>query len=557
MRLRAVMGGSVLASGIAATACGIAMSHWGVARGLDLWLLALTAAMSGVLLAVASVQWLTARWLSAATTFAADTARGRLEAAAPSSRLRELDVLGQHIATLGGALAEASERLRRQASQDSLTGLPNRTHFVARAKELLALQRLPGSLALLFIDLDRFKLVNETTGHAVGDSLLQAVAARLQAVASSDILLARLGGDEFTALIHGPLAKKQAVDLAARIVEGLGGPFELGGQEIFVTASIGISCNEEGEQTVTELMRKADVALYRAKGEARGRFATFDAATDAISVEELRLGSDLRAAVEREELTLRYQPEVDLRSGRLVGIEALVRWNHPQRGVLSPAVFMAMAEETGEIQHIGSWVLERACRQAVALGQTGVTGQELTVAVNLSPSEFKEPGLASEVAHILDRSGLPARRLKLEITESVLIEDIQRATHTMQALNDLGVRLAIDDFGTGYSSLGYLQLLPVDTLKIDQSFVKLIGTSRRSDAILRAIIDLGRALDLHVVAEGIESNEQFEFLRTAECAAGQGFLFSEPLSGQEVAKVLQRMEAERVSPRMRLLRRGA
>ncbi|MCK9519027.1 MAG: EAL domain-containing protein [Dehalococcoidia bacterium] len=553
MSLRAVTAVAALALVVSAVGAAAMIRAGGDAAMAGM--LSILATLLVTALALLRLQRAAHAWLNRASEFATAVASGELQARVPKTRLRDFDQLGRQMNQMAATLQETTERLRRQAYHDTLTGLPNRGQFMARAKEILSAAPLPGSVAVLFLDLDRFKLLNDTAGHAAGDTLLQVVADRLQAVAGTGALVARLGGDEFTLLIHSRRAESAAAGIAERIVENLRRPFRVGGHSVFVTASIGISCNEEGDETVTELMRKADVALYRAKAAGKARYAVFDTALDAVSVEQLHLDSDLRTAVERNELTLRYQPEVDLRSGRLIGMEALVRWNHPRRGVLPPSTFIAMAEETGEILHIGSWVLEHACREAVELGLRSPSGRDLVVAVNLSPSEFQEAGLVAEVARILEQTGLPPQRLKLEVTESVFIEDLQHASYVLRSLQGLGVRLAIDDFGTGYSSLSYLQVLPVDTLKIDQSFVKLIGASRRSDAILRTVIDLGAALDMHVVAEGIESQAQFEFLRTAECAAGQGFLFSAPLTGDEFGELLERMDVQRAG--LKLMRREA
>ncbi|MCC7366671.1 MAG: sensor domain-containing phosphodiesterase [Dehalococcoidia bacterium] len=477
------------------------------------------------------------RWVSGATVVAQDLAEGRLDARMPTTHIAEFDSLGQQMNRMAQSIQEKTEHLRRQAYHDTLTGLPNRAHFMVRAREALRMGR-PGTVSVLFMDLDRFKVLNDTLGHAAGDSLLQVVANRLQEVTGQLGLVARLGGDEFTILVFDPRSATIATQVADRIVEHLRHPFDIDGHAMFVTVSVGISTNDSGTESVTDLMRKADVALYRAKGSGKARYAVFDAGLDEISIEQLHLDAELRSAVSDGQLRLFYQPEIDLRSGQLLGMEALLRWEHPHRGILSPSEFIALAEETGEILRIGSWVVEHACRDIMELSTRNPAARDLGLAVNLSAPEFKEQSLVAEIGRALKRTGMPPHRLKLELTESILMDDIQATLRTLEQLNRLGVKLAIDDFGTGYSSLAYLQSLPVDTLKIDQSFVRRIGAAPRSNAILSTVVDLGAALDLHVVAEGIESEEQLRFLREAGCPAGQGYLFSPPVTIDDFAKTL-------------------
>ena len=391
-------------------------------------------------------------------------------------------------------------------------------------------------MAVLFLDVDRFKYLNDTLGHAVGDQLLSVFSQRLVGAAEGQ-MVARLGGDEFTVLIQSTNAHATALRIAERILHSLRRPFSLSGQEMFVSSSIGIAVSTQEDRTSTELLRKADIALYRAKAEGRARHVLFSPDLDAIPAEQFDLDNALRRSVERQELLLLYQPIVDLRSGDIAGMEALLRWDHPHRGILSPAVFIAIAEETGEIIRIGQWVLEEACRKTVEFQRTRPL-YPLTVCVNISAAEFRQRDLPRRIAKVLEATALPANQLKLELTESVLIQDIPATLEMLAELRALGVGLSIDDFGTGYSSLSYLQRLPVDTLKVDQSFIARLGVDATSGPVLRAIVEMGNALKMNVVAEGIENAWQWDFLYGIGCKQGQGHLFKEPVSGAEFARLV-------------------
>jgi len=460
---------------------------------------------------------------------------GDFEARAGGSVVREIDELEDDLNRSMAALQASTDTLIYRAFHDPLTELPNRAMFLATFARALAEERRPGRVAILFMDVDRFKYLNDTLGHGVGDQLLSVFAQRLVGAAEGH-LVARLGGDEFTVLITGERAAREAIEVARRLMQALRRPFSVAGQEMFVTSSMGIAVNDSGDRTTTELLRKADVALYRAKAEGRGRFVVYAPELDAHPAERFDLDNALRRAIERDELLVLYQPVVDLATGALVGMEALLRWNHPHRGVLSPPTFIDIAEETGEIVRIGRWILEQACREGVRLLELR-QGLPLTVSVNISAAEFRQHDLAGQVREVLERTGLPAGSLQLELTESVLMSDAQAAMEALQALKRLGVRLALDDFGTGYSSLSYLQKLPVDTLKVDRSFVARLGADATSGPLVRAVVEMGTALGMQVVAEGIETEWQLAYLREVGCQAGQGHYFASALTPEQFRRL--------------------
>ncbi|MGD9935726.1 MAG: putative bifunctional diguanylate cyclase/phosphodiesterase, partial [Dehalococcoidia bacterium] len=419
-------------------------------------------------------------------------------------------------------------------------GLPNRNYFLSRLRASLdsAAERRRGEVGVLCLDLDRFKNVNDTLGHPVGDELLSVVAVRLASTVGEDHMVARLGGDEFTILMEQ--TSRAAVEtMAGRVVEALRRSFHISGHDLFVTVSIGVALSGRGKDAATlDLLRQADIALYAAKAQGASRFVVYKAELDGRSPESLQLESGLAKAIENRELRVFYQPEVDLETGRLMGMEALVRWAHPVRGLVPPGQFIPLAEETGEIVRIGRWVLAQACADTVALGRRA--GVALQVGVNVSAQELKRPDLVDYVSRVLARTGLPPHQLEMEITESGIIDNIEEARRTLSALRDLGVKLAIDDFGTGYSSLSYLHQLPLTTLKIDRSFVKDLGQKETPSAVTRAIVDVAGALGLEVVAEGIETREQLDFLRALSCQRGQGYLFARPMPRDEFAQLVWR-----------------
>jgi diguanylate cyclase (GGDEF)-like protein len=435
-------------------------------------------------------------------------------------------------------LLGAQDQLRYQALHDTLTGLPNRLLFIDRAQQLLnRAQRTGRGVGLLFVDLDGFKHVNDTCGHAAGDMLLQVVAERLQRLVRSGDTVARLGGDEFVVLLDPePFARTPEL-LAERILWALRRPVELDCalRAITVTASIGIAAG--ARKSAEELLRDADIALYRAKEAGRDRFVCFESRMYAAVEDRLWLEMDLIDAIENGQLVLEYQPTFDLRSEEVAGAEALVRWNHPTRGLVAPSYFVPIAEETGVIVALGRWVLQEACRQAAEWHRDG---HPLRVAVNVSGRQLDEPGLADDVRDALALVGLPAEALTLEITETALTRDPELAAERLRELKALGVRIAVDDFGTGYSSLGYLKQFPVDTLKIDRVFVSGLGASSESAALVRTVVQLAKWLDLETVGEGIETAAQLQHLRDEECELGQGFLLAAPMSAAALEQLLER-----------------
>ncbi len=432
---------------------------------------------------------------------------------------------------------QSEAQIRHMAHHDALTGLPNRTLLQDRIAQAIAKARRNDEiLALLFIDLDRFKLINDSLGHAIGDRLLQAVASRLLAVTRAADTVARLGGDEFVVLLGDLGQPETARRVAQKVLQALAQPVAVEGHTLLVTPSIGICAFPNDGQDVDTLMRNADTAMYHAKQVGRNNFQFFTQAMNEAAQQRLQLENDLRYAVERGELGLQYQPQIDLRTGGIVGFEALVRWRHPQRGLVSPAEFIPAAEETGLIGAIGEWVLRAACAQAVAWHQSGHAF--LQAAVNCSARQFQDDGFVAAVDRILRDSGMPAQRLELEITESVILQRSEDVNARFQALEDMGVRISIDDFGTGYSSLSYLKRLSIHQLKIDQSFVRDIGTDPNDAAIVSAIVTIAHALGLEVVAEGVETAEQLGFLRAVGCDAAQGYLFSRPLAAVEFERLL-------------------
>ena len=429
------------------------------------------------------------------------------------------------------------DQLAYQAFHDPLTGLPNRALLTDRLEHALArARRRGGSVAVLFLDLDRFKVVNDSLGHEVGDELLEAVGRRLKRCLRPEDTAARIGGDEFVILLEDVESPNYAVWVAERMVAALRNPFDVGGHEMVVTTSIGIALASE-DHSASDLLRDADIAMYRAKARGKARYQVFDPSMNALAIRRLELEGQLRRGIELGELKVYYQPKVEISDGRVVGMEALVRWHHPERGLISPAEFIPLAEETGLILPLGRWVLEEACRQAREW-QERYPGCLPTMSVNLSAKQFQQPHLLEEISEVLAATELEPCGLVLEITESVLMEDAQANIATLEGLKALGVGLAIDDFGTGYSSLDYLKRFPVDVIKIDRSFVNGLGPSPKDAAIIQTVIDLAEALDLEPIAEGIETAEQARQLWDMGCRVGQGYYFARPLPSDEVAELL-------------------
>ena len=436
----------------------------------------------------------------------------------------------------------AQEQISHMARHDALTNLPNRTLFREQLEKALRLAKRNDQLAVLCLDLDHFKAINDSLGHPVGDALLKEVARRLGQCITENDTVARLGGDEFAIVQFCNDCDPSAVALlASHVVEQVSAPYEVAGHQLVIGVSIGISLAPEDGKNPDELLKKADLALYRAKEDGRGTYRFFETGMDARAQARRLLEIDLRAALHRREFEVYYQPIRDVAKDVVVSFEALVRWNHSLRGMISPVNFIPLAEETGLIVPIGEWVLRQACMDAVRWSQ------DVGVAVNLSPVQFKNPNLVSSVKDALKASGLPARRLELEITESVLLQNSEATLSVLHELRSFGVRISLDDFGTGYSSLSYLRSFPFDKIKIDRSFITELATREDSMAIVRAVTGLGKSLGIVTTAEGVETDAQFELLRQEGCTQAQGYLFSPPRPVTEVETMLSRPRARVVA----------
>jgi len=442
----------------------------------------------------------------------------------------------------------AHEQIEWQAYHDALTGLPNRLLFRDRITIALARARRSGRLsAVMFLDLDQFKLVNDTLGHTVGDGLLQAVADRLVNCVRAEDTVARMGGDEFTILLSDIGDRRAAATVAQKVLDSIGQPIDVDRHELFVTTSIGISMFPEDGGDAETLLKNADRAMYRAKEFGRNNYQFVTAAAIDGAAERLSLENSLHHAFEREEFVVHYQPMIELATARVVGAEALIRWNHPDFGIMPPDEFIPIAEETRLIIPMGEWVLRTACRQMKAWHDAGHSS--LRIAVNLSPRQFQQRDLTSMIERVLAETRFPANQLDLEITESTAMQNAELSLSIMKRLKEMGIRISIDDFGTGYSSLNYLKRFPIDTVKIDQDFVKDLSTESSDGAIISAVISMARALRLRVVAEGVETEEQLAFLQREQCAEIQGFLYSRPLPAAEFERTLKlatRATTERV-----------
>lgn len=435
---------------------------------------------------------------------------------------------------------QTQEHLLYSTLHDALTGLPNRSLFTERLRHAMRrAARHPDDLfAVLFLDLDRFKDVNDNLGHFAGDELLRAVARRLEACLRPEDTVARLSGDEFAILLESITEASDAGRVAERIEEALSFPINLAGAEVVTSASMGIVTSSMAHDQPEQLLRSADMAMYRAKAAGRARYEMFDRTMHTDALEKLQLETDLRRAVELGEFRLHYQPLVSLKTGRITGLEALVRWNHPTRGLVHPGDFIPIAEETGLIVPMGRWVLDEACRQMKEWHQLHPREVPLSIGVNLSAKQFSQPDIVDQIASALETSGIDARSLRIEITESAIIDKGKTSGSILQRIRDLGVQIYLDDFGTGYSSLSYLHGLPIDAIKIDRAFVSNMDTDEKNLRLVRTILTLAEIVGVRAEAEGISTAEQLKELRSLSCEQGQGYLFSAPITKEAVNEVL-------------------
>ena len=437
---------------------------------------------------------------------------------------------------------ELEQRLAHQALHDELTELPNRTLFMDRLENALArAKRRDEKVAVLFLDLDNFKYINDSLGHEAGDKLLVGVAGRIIPCLRPGDTSARLGGDEFVVLLEDVRDAREAGFVAGRISEALRAPFAVDGHELFVSASVGVAMSGPEDELPGDLLKNADLAMYRAKEEGKDGHAVFEPGMSVRARERLGIEGALRRALEKggEEFTVHYQPKVSLETGGIIGFEALVRWEHPERGLVAPAEFIPVAEETGLISPLGGWVLGEACRQAREWHERYPADPPLTMSVNLSARQFRQADLTRTVADVLAESGLDPRSLILEITESAVMDDARANAETLGELKALGIRIAIDDFGTGYSSLAYLKRFPVDFLKIDRSFVDGLGEDTDDEGIVSSVVNLAHTLNLQAIAEGVETEEQRAHLRNMKCELAQGFYFSKPATAEATSALLE------------------
>jgi diguanylate cyclase (GGDEF)-like protein len=430
--------------------------------------------------------------------------------------------------------------LEHQANYDALTGLPNRNLLHDRLHQAVHGQRGRTNIGVVFMDLDHFKLINDSLGHSMGDRLLKGMADRLRAVLRESDTIGRVGGDEFVLILNEQANEEVVFRTMQRIAAKVAEPIVIDGKELYVTSSAGISLYPQDGRDVDTLLRNADAAMYRAKEHGRANFQFYTSEMNERVSDRLALENALRRALERREFALHYQQKVDLRTGEIIGAEALVRWSHPEWGLVRPARFIPIAEETGLIVPLGEWVLHEAARQTRAWLDAGLNPG--IVSVNLSARQFRQEGLVRTVSRVLEETGLDPSALEMELTESMVMHNVETAIATLQGLKSLGISLSVDDFGTGYSSLSYLKDLPIDTLKIDRAFVRDIGTGAdEEDGVLaQAIISLAHALHLKVIAEGVETDAQVHFLKRHGCDQVQGFLYGEPVSPEQFARLLER-----------------
>ncbi len=458
---------------------------------------------------------------------------------------RGTPVLDQHGAVVAyeGFIEDITERsgyrmrIEQQANYDALTGLANRRLLNDRLSQaILRAERDRSRIAVAFIDLDQFKIINDTFGHELGDNMLRSMAERLTGCVRQSDTVARQGGDEFVLLLTGHQDSEELLGVIQRVHAAIDKPWQAGRREFHVTCSVGVAVYPNDGRSAEVLLRNADVAMYKAKSNGRNNFQFFTAELNRMMVERVAIEHRLRNALSRKQLLLHYQPRVDVSSGRVVGAEALLRWRLPRQGVISPARFISVAEETGLIVPIGKWVLQAACQQAMAWQVVGLP--PLVMSVNVSPRQFRQDNIVQTIADALHDSGLPPRYLQIELTEGLAMQDAENHVRMLDEIKALGVQIAIDDFGTGYSSLGYLKRFPVDQLKVDRSFVQDLATDPDDAAIVQAIIVLGHQLGLRIVAEGVETDAQYRFLHSSGCDEMQGYLFGRPMDAAEFAQLI-------------------
>ncbi|HEX8399589.1 MAG TPA: EAL domain-containing protein [Pyrinomonadaceae bacterium] len=464
----------------------------------------------------------------------------RLRAEEAEKHLKEISASFAEQKRISEALRASKERFRHAALHDALTGLPNRSFFTEQLKYLLDNAKLDPAkgFCVLFIDLDRFKNVNDSLGHAIGDELLILVGKRIEHVIRQGDIVSRLGGDEFAIVLVNISTADDAVKFSERIYEAIAQPYQLHGFQVYTAPSIGIAMSNDEYEQPDDILRDSDIAMYHAK-EGGGGCALFDRELRTRAVGIMKIESELRDVSERGELRVFYQPIISLDSGRLAGFEALMRWQHPERGLISPAEFIPVAEDTGLIVPMTIWILREACTQLSRWRWQSPINRSLLVSVNLSGKHFTEPNLVEQVNQILHETGLEPHCLKLEITESAAMENAEATARILSSLRELGVRLSIDDFGTGYSSLSYLHRFPIDTLKIDRSFVSRMGEAGENSEIVQTILTLAKNLEMDVIAEGVEKSHQIELLRKFGCRYAQGFLFSKPQPAADIEKLMK------------------
>lgn len=473
----------------------------------------------------------------------AERARAEAERARAEQAERHVEELNRYIAEqerISLQLQESKDHFRHAAFHDTLTNLPNRALLAENLKFVIerAKNHEDYQFAVLFLDLDRFKNVNDSLGHSIGDQLLIAMARRLESCIREADMVARLGGDEFAILLDGIPNATEATNMARRIQEKLSSPFNLSGHEVFTTTSIGIALSSTGYDHPENMLRDADTAMYRAKAQGKACYEVFDKGMHTHAVYLLQMENDLRRALDREEFRVFYQPIVSLDNGQLAGFEALIRWQHPERGFVNPSDFIPLAEDTGLIVPIGLWILKRACQQLCEWQWQSTSNRNLFMSVNLSGKQVVQANLVNQIRDILEETNVEAKYLKLEITESAVMDNAEMAAGLLKRLKALGVQLSIDDFGTGYSSLGYLHRFPVNTLKIDRSFVGRIGEAAENIEIVRTIVSLADNMGMDVVAEGVETLSQLSQLRKLNCQYGQGYLFSRPVDAESLTSLL-------------------